>query len=379
MLLNILHTIAITCAVGTNFYIGKPLPTKREKQKAVETYNYNVSTELGYGQQNNDEYATWVENGQTRNLTLNQYLQTYDIRDQYINGQIAMYNSNTALWNGNTIYGTNVVQTIRNPANAFDNMLIHGDGEIEILNGREMLIALKTISNGTLLNNTINLNIDASAIEHLRNQNGIEIPNTAQTKYYVRTLTTRNTNIETYFSTDNYTNKWKNNSLYERLTDVIYGIGGYNNIITDKIENYDYVEHGVINLDLTLDLTYYPNTTTYTLIYIQDRVILPENTTGFTNVWTTGNNDSLSPDFNITLEGTKGINPTTTEIVNVPGVMIDVLGMPFTFVSTAFNLTLFPGTPYELNFSTLFLSLIAVVIFVFLVRLILRVAGSVGS
>lgn len=56
------------------------------------------------------------------------------------------------------------------------------------------------------------------------------------------------------------------------------------------------------------------------------------------------------------------------EVIDVPGLMFDVLTMPFTFWSGAFNLTLFPGTPYQLNISSLLLALLAVAIFVFLIK-----------
>lgn len=62
----------------------------------------------------------------------------------------------------------------------------------------------------------------------------------------------------------------------------------------------------------------------------------------------------------------------TYEIIDVPGLMFDVLTMPFTFISVAFNLTLFPYTPYQINISNLFLALIATLVFIFIIRKLLR-------
>lgn len=56
------------------------------------------------------------------------------------------------------------------------------------------------------------------------------------------------------------------------------------------------------------------------------------------------------------------------EIVDIPGVMYTVLTMPFSFISTAFNLTIFPNTPYSLNFGNLFLTIVAIFILLWLIK-----------
>ena len=65
----------------------------------------------------------------------------------------------------------------------------------------------------------------------------------------------------------------------------------------------------------------------------------------------------------------------TYEVIDLPGLMWDILTMPFAFVSQAFNLTLFPGTPYQINIANLFLSLIAIVTFVWLISFFLKLKG----
>ena len=65
-------------------------------------------------------------------------------------------------------------------------------------------------------------------------------------------------------------------------------------------------------------------------------------------------------------------NTTTYEYIDIGGVMFDVLSMPFAFFSTAFNLTLFPGTQWSVNVSQLLLSIIGVLIFVYLLNLIIK-------
>lgn len=60
------------------------------------------------------------------------------------------------------------------------------------------------------------------------------------------------------------------------------------------------------------------------------------------------------------------------EAIDIPGLAFTIIGMPFAWISTAFNLTIFPGTPYQVNFSSLFLGLIGILIFVFILRKLLK-------
>lgn len=57
----------------------------------------------------------------------------------------------------------------------------------------------------------------------------------------------------------------------------------------------------------------------------------------------------------------------TGEIIDIPGMMLMVLGMPFTFVAQAFDLTIFPGTYYQVNLAHIALAVIGagLIIFVF--------------
>lgn len=75
------------------------------------------------------------------------------------------------------------------------------------------------------------------------------------------------------------------------------------------------------------------------------------------------------------ITGTNIIPSGAYEVVDIPGLMWQILSMPFAFVSQAFNLTLFPGTPYQVNISNLFLSIIGIFVFVWLVGLFLKMKG----
>ena len=60
------------------------------------------------------------------------------------------------------------------------------------------------------------------------------------------------------------------------------------------------------------------------------------------------------------------------EVVDIPGLVFEIVTAPFTFISVAFNLTLFPGTPYQVNLSNLFLTIIAIAVFLFIMRLFMK-------
>lgn len=75
------------------------------------------------------------------------------------------------------------------------------------------------------------------------------------------------------------------------------------------------------------------------------------------------------------IRGTNIIPDGTYEVIDLPGLMYEIIGMPFAFVSQAFNLTLFPGTPYQLNIANLFLSIIAVFVFIWIMGLFIKMKG----
>ena len=62
----------------------------------------------------------------------------------------------------------------------------------------------------------------------------------------------------------------------------------------------------------------------------------------------------------------------TYEVVDLPGLLFDVLTMPFTFISRAFNVTLFPNTPYQLNIADIFIAIFAALVFMFIVKTFIK-------
>ena len=76
--------------------------------------------------------------------------------------------------------------------------------------------------------------------------------------------------------------------------------------------------------------------------------------------------DDLEP---IITPSTPGI---TYEVIDIPGLMMYILGMPFSFISTAFNLTLFQGTQYQINISSIFMTIVFALLLIFIIRKLTR-------
>lgn len=85
-----------------------------------------------------------------------------------------------------------------------------------------------------------------------------------------------------------------------------------------------------------------------------------------------------SPQNKFTLSMSYEINNNTgntgikIEVIDLPSVMFTILGMPFTFISTAFNLTLFPNTPYQIDIGNAILGILTLLIVLFIMKIIIK-------
>lgn len=58
----------------------------------------------------------------------------------------------------------------------------------------------------------------------------------------------------------------------------------------------------------------------------------------------------------------------TEGVIDLPGLLWNILAMPFGFLTQAFNLTLFPGTAYAVNIGETLLALVSALMIIFIVR-----------
>lgn len=151
----------------------------------------------------------------------------------------------------------------------------------------------------------------------------------------------------------------------------------YNNNYYEKIPNTGATDSSIGQTTRkTNNITITPNANTYLLLFEQIKVD-DSNNSGNPRILNVQNTQMSAPKpiysgTNMNIETSIVVGSTTQEVVDIPGLIFNVLIMPFSFYSTAFNLTLFPGTPYAVNISNLVLSLLGVLIFIFIVNKIVK-------
>ncbi len=61
-------------------------------------------------------------------------------------------------------------------------------------------------------------------------------------------------------------------------------------------------------------------------------------------------------------------NNPNVEVIDLPGLLFEILGMPFAWISTAFNFTIFPGTQYAVNISQILMAIVIGLIGIYIVK-----------
>lgn len=61
------------------------------------------------------------------------------------------------------------------------------------------------------------------------------------------------------------------------------------------------------------------------------------------------------------------------DYVDIPGLILTIITLPFSFISQAFNITLFSGTPYAINVSTMLLTIVGGAILIWLIVKIIKI------
>lgn len=82
---------------------------------------------------------------------------------------------------------------------------------------------------------------------------------------------------------------------------------------------------------------------------------------------------SFNGEHGATLNYKYYINNPTYEVIDLPNVMLSILTMPFTFFSQAFNLTLFPNTPYAINVGHTILIIVGVIGSIYLIKYLVSI------
>lgn len=64
-----------------------------------------------------------------------------------------------------------------------------------------------------------------------------------------------------------------------------------------------------------------------------------------------------------------------TEVIDIASLLFTIISLPFTFITNAFNLTLFIGTPYQINVSDIIMFILAGLTLIFIIKTITKLKG----
>lgn len=134
----------------------------------------------------------------------------------------------------------------------------------------------------------------------------------------------------------------------------------------DTGTNYTYTFNTTINNNVNI----YKDKNAYYIALIQPIVQNPN-----VAVPNLVNGGIVFSNFTTTINVQTQYAPTTEvtqQVVDLPSMLWEILTMPFAFMSTAFNITLFEGTQYAINISNLFLTIFAILVFIFIMGLIIK-------
>lgn len=116
--------------------------------------------------------------------------------------------------------------------------------------------------------------------------------------------------------------------------------------------------------------------TNYIAIYYNCRVsnYYPHPTTQNNPDWKNYIDNYVGYDYNISgyAEASNPITPPDVEdgnFISLTGMMLNILTLPFTFITKAFDLTLWSGTPWAFNIKNFIMVVIAIMAFMFIIKL----------
>lgn len=375
-LINLINTAIISASMGANLGI-KPIYKANESARTDYTYNFQYQTyatstttfyedvEVEIEGQNDPQVITYEYKEKWRKYTYNSITTPYTA---YAN----IYTHTHTSYNGLTNTYT---------ANGFKNNQTGSER-----NYNDYFMYIQVDPNNVNINTqiTLRLTIDIEGITQGHNNTGSIYGGTLSgTMYY-----TLDTSVQKYFNMSSWTTSYWN---YE--AEIINPQNGYlyeSRQLQQNISNTMNEQVKTFNIDVQIN----PTRRNYYLIFLTP-IINWETQPVYTtyteyaeapgpNKWTwlqTTNNNELwtNPQAHapLTMSGTYVVNPSTMEVIDIPGLMFQILTMPFTFISMAFNLTLFPGTPYQVNISSLLLTIIGLAILIMILTIIIKAKTGV--
>lgn len=214
------------------------------------------------------------------------------------------------------------------------------------------------------------------------NQTGGEQTYSTNNARILRFETAPSGSLYTWLS-NNATPYYNNNVVIRNTTNMIYQITKG----TSYLENPSIInQNGTINIYCYAGLTsFYVNNTQVTQT---DQTINVTNKDICIKAIGTPDTNTISFHLQIVYANTLPvIDPTpipdpsnpVNEIIDIRGLMLQILTMPFTFITQAFDVTLWPNTQYEFNIGNFIMALISIASILFIIKLFTSGFSIIGN
>lgn len=141
-----------------------------------------------------------------------------------------------------------------------------------------------------------------------------------------------------------------------------------NTLYFDELSN---ANNDITDINITAEDTLSAGTTAYIYFKIQLQAS-PENANNVT-IYRSNEVDYIPQTLYVSYDYTLDMDTIENyEVVSIPEILFSILTMPFAFISSAFNLTLFPGTPYSINITNIIWAILTALIFIFIIKKVLK-------
>lgn len=376
--------ITLTMGVGAN----KPTPINYvEPQKQPINIQANNLTITKQESQLNDFAlsGTFTHLGTTRTYDENNYATT---KMKY---RSSTYN--TALGYTCYLYESinykQLYQTLQNnPTQYSYDVYAHAPKDVDqnSLFWATQITPYKSIAEGTTATITFGTYLSLSFA-----YNSITWVNSCELHYYVEYLIGNNRDLINYLEYGSYDQTYYQAGVWNTITSANMGFK-YQRGHSDYYVTLDQEHHSNV---LTIEEEITIDTTTDNFLFVWARPYvdhfnikpnMPSGTVYYNGLqWTnydTGHPYTYAEDYiyrnsynSLGFNGQYLTPIATYEVVDIPGMMFEIISLPFTFISQAFNLTIFPGTPYQVNISNLILTIFGVLVFIFIFKMWLKARG----
>lgn len=328
--------------------VGQPISPFANETQAKSKPNNNIDTniQINYADEP-EEILNWTNTGATRSHSYTTLLDNESTNIKYQSQKEIKQASNEAILINYSFYG-NALISLNKAGPAYFWIPDNTWNDLEYKS--DYLYILKITPYKGITDPSIELNFNARA------ESLVGTFNTTATAYMAIQNLDEYMNVSTY-NTRNYAyNTYEELASNGNITPIS---------TTNYVHNSGTYEYIDINMNINLSTLF----STYVIINLKT------NITAYDSVQTSGTwyiaYNAMGGNIMAIIGATGGY-----EVIDIPDLMFNIITLPFAFISQAFNVTLFPNTPYQVNIATLFIAILAILILAWLLGKLIKVFGK---